>query len=57
MTYRELHQRINDLDDDQLAMNVTVYDSYRDEFWSVDRFVPLNTDNDVLDAEHPYVVI
>lgn len=59
MTYRELAQLImEELSDDQLDMNVSVYD------WDQDRFYPLahtplaiTSDEDELDPDHPYLII
>ena len=59
MTYRELAALImEEFNDDQLDMDVSVYD------WDQDEFYPLaetpwaiTSEDDVLDADHPYLII
>jgi hypothetical protein len=61
MTYLELAERIQTMTEVQLNTDVTIYDSSIDEFYPLDKDTPLlvgNDDtNDVLDTDHPYLVI
>lgn len=61
MTYRELLAQLNTMSDTQLDSDVTVYASEVGEFYPLVNDYPLvysdGTDNDVLDDNHPYVVI
>ena len=60
MTYAELADTINSMTDEQLNTDVTVYVSGVDEFYSLsnDGSLMMSTDdNDVLDIDHPYLVI
>jgi hypothetical protein len=50
MTYKELLERLKDLDDYQLGMDITVQNGSIDECFPA-RF--LITDHDSLDDEHP----
>ena len=63
MTYRELREKLNKLQDDQLDMDVIVRvareDEFfgvkkEDEFFSVKKFKITRFD-DVLDKRHPYI--
>lgn len=61
MTYRELALEILDtLTDEQLDMDVTIYDSEDDEFFGCYANVlgiTTSDDDDVLDENHPYIPI
>lgn len=58
MTYRELAALIMEFDDEQLDSDVTIYDSDQDEYVPL-AYTPLaiTAEDDVLDANHPYLVI
>lgn len=60
MTYRELAAEIlNTLTDEQLDMDVTIYDSEDDEFFGCySNILGITTAEDnVLDKNHPYLPI
>ena len=54
MTYRELAAFLGTLSDEQLNMDVTVYDTQQDEYF-MSGGVTIETDTDVLDANHPVI--
>ena len=58
MTYRELAALIMEFDDEQLDSNVTIYHSDQDEYFPL-AYTPLaiTAEDDVLDANHPYLII
>lgn len=55
LTFRELLDRLNDLPEDYLDKDATVYDSQNDEFHGITD-TQMTTEDDVLDAWHPYFV-
>lgn len=58
MTYKELKDQLEDLNEDQLKMDVTIYDSEDDEFYGC--YAPnlsFNKEDDTLDENHPYLTI
>ena len=58
MTYKELKNQLEKLDEDQLNMDVTIYDSEDDEFYGC--YAPhlsINKEADTLDDNHPYLII
>ncbi len=55
MTYRELKVKLSELTDEQLDCDVTVLDERKDECWAV--FWDISTEYDVLDANHPIIVL
>lgn len=57
MTYEQLYNSILELDDEQLSMDVSIYDKKIDEYFKIDDFVILNDDNGVLDDNHPVFVL
>ena len=60
MTYRELAEYINNLDQTQLDSDVTVYVSGVNEYYGLVGDYPVTEsteDCDVLDPNHPYLVI
>ena len=59
MTYRELAELIlEEFNDDQLDMDVAVYDSHRDEYYPLaDIPWAITAEDDVLDADHPYLIM
>ena len=54
MTYRELADFLSTLSEEQLNMDVTVYDIQQDEYF-MSGGVTIETDTDVLDANHPVI--
>lgn len=56
MTYKQMLSFINELSDEQLEMDVTVYLETDDEFFPVLDFA-VTDETDVLDTDHPYIVI
>ena len=58
MTYRELREQLDKLSAEQLDMDVTIYDAEDDEFYGCySPNLQLNTSEDTLDKEHPYLTI
>jgi hypothetical protein len=57
MTYKELQTLLSELSDEQLNMTATVYFADADEYWAIDSPAISGEDNDVLDADHPYLVV
>ncbi len=55
MTYKDLLEILSELNEEQLNMDVTVYDSIDDEFFPIDEI--LTAENDVLDKDHLYFII
>lgn len=55
MTYRELHKAILDFSEEQLDMDVTVYDGGRGEYFG-DGILGETTVTDVLDNGHPVII-
>jgi hypothetical protein len=55
-TYAQLAELISKMTNEQKQMNVTVYLQGPDEFVPV-QMVNVTTDTDVLDENHPYLVI
>lgn len=54
MTYKQLLQKLQELSAEQLAMDVTVYDSLNDEFYpSTD--LGITEGIDVLEDNHPII--
>ena len=56
MTYLQLANEISKMTDEQVACDVTVYVGGQDEYYPVDEIV-INNDTDVLDENHPVIVI
>ena len=59
MTYRELAALImEEFNDDQLDMDVTVYNADQDEYFLLaETPVAITSEDDVLDADHPYLIV
>jgi len=59
MTYRELAALImEEFSDDQLDMDVTVYIADQDEYFPLAHTpFAITSEDDVLDADHPYLII
>jgi hypothetical protein len=58
MTYKELKDQLDNLNEEQLEMDVTIYDSEEDEFFGC--YAPqlsINKEDDTLDDNHPYLTI
>lgn len=58
MTYKELKNQLENLNEEQLDMDVTIYDSEDDEFFGC--YTPqlhINKEDDTLDDNHPYLII
>ena len=56
-TYKELLTALQELTPEQLEMNATVYVRGVDEFYPVQTFGFTNTASDVLDENHPYLLV
>ena len=54
MTWRELKNHINTMDDEQLDTDVTVHLVIQDEYFRVSD-INYSPENDVLDKNHPYL--
>jgi len=61
MTYKELQDKLNTMSKKQLGMDVTVYIREEDEYFPLVTDYPVcesdEDENDVLDHNHPYLVI
>ena len=60
MTYRDLRDQLvsGELTDEQLDMDVTIYDAQVDEFYgSYAAKLEINTSDSTLDEGHPYLTI
>ncbi len=57
MTYAELASMIANMTDEQKSMTVTVYIEDKDEYFGMNELATSQHDNDVLDSDHPYLVI
>lgn len=58
LTYRELREHINTMDDDQLDSNVTIHVTEQDEFMPVQDLDYVSEDgNGVLDPLHPFLIM
>ena len=56
MTYKELLQQIQQLNEDQLNQDVCVYDTGTDEYYQLNVELVFTTDEcDVLDPNHPVI--
>lgn len=56
MTYKELLDLLNELDEEQLNMDVTIYDTEEDEFFKSAGF-NITDETDILDENHPYLTL
>ena len=56
MTYRQLFDYLKTLSKEDLAKNVTVFDSNSEEFMPVSS-VKVTDEDDILDAGHPFLEI
>lgn len=56
MTYQQLFDYLKNLSKEDLAKNVTVFDSNNGEFMPVSS-VNVTTEEDILDAGHPFLEI
>jgi len=56
MTYKQLLQKLKNLNDEQLNMDVTVYQSEYDEYFPANDFF-INENSNVLDIKHPYITL
>jgi len=58
MSYRKLRDKLNGLAEDQLDMDVTIYDAEDDEFYGCYAAkLEINTSDSALDDGHPYLTI
>jgi hypothetical protein len=56
MTYKELLQQLQQLDEEQLNQDVAVYDTGTDEYYQLKvEFVFSTEECDVLDVNHPII--
>lgn len=56
MTYAQLLKRLQKLDKDQLACDVTIWDKHQDEFYAMSEFL-ISEEADILDKQHPFLVL
>lgn len=56
MTYLELKDLLDKLNNDQLSSTVTVFDNFEEEFLPVKSYSTSKEGNDVLDQEHFYLI-
>jgi hypothetical protein len=52
MTHRELLEKLDELSEEQLDLDVTVYDSFNQEYYPLES-VEVCEEDDVLDSGHP----
>jgi hypothetical protein len=58
MTYKELKNQLNGLTDEQLNMDVTIYNAEEDEFYGCySPKLEIITSDFTLDEGHPYLTI
>jgi hypothetical protein len=56
MTYRELLAQLQQLTEEQLGMDVVVYEKCADEYWPLNiELVYTTEEQDVLDPNHPVI--
>lgn len=55
-TYRALLKFLQELTEEQLDMNVSIYDQQSDEYYPA-KDVDITVESDVLDEGHPVIVI
>ena len=56
MTYKELLQQLQQLNEEQLLSDVAVYDTSTDEYWQLHVELVFATDEcQVLDVDHPII--
>jgi len=55
-TYRELLEALQELSEEESDMPATIYDKTFDAYMPID-YTEKTTDDDVLDAHHPVIVI
>jgi hypothetical protein len=56
MTYRNLITKLLNLSDDELDLDVTIYDKQEDEYYYVDDVIIAPNDG-VLDKNHPVLLL
>ena len=58
MTYRELSDWLLTLSDDQLDfMDVTIHDPWCDELFGISEVKIMSKGSDIIDANHPFLVL
>ena len=58
MTYKKLKDQLDGLTEEQLDMDVTIYNAAEDEFYGCySPKLEINTEDSALDEEHPYLTI
>lgn len=55
MTYKELLQQLQQLNDEQLNSDVAIYDTGTDEYYQLQVELVFTTQTDVLDVDHPVI--
>lgn len=55
MTYQQLLQQLQSLDEEQLNQEVAIYDEGTDEYYQLKVELVFTTVSDVLDANHPVI--
>ena len=55
-TYRQLLEALSELSQEELDMNVSIYDSTNEEYYPLNYTAKTEVD-DVLDADHPIMVV
>jgi hypothetical protein len=55
MTYKELWQKLQELNEEQLNSDVCVYDTGTDEYYQLNVELVFATECDVLDIDHPVI--
>ena len=53
LTYRELLEKLQQLTEDQLDCNISIYIPWDDEYIPVDKLIFAGVENDVLDEDTP----
>lgn len=57
MTYRELKNWLDNRSKEQLDMDVTIYDTSEGEYFPLMRMGVTAVADDILDKNHPYLVL
>lgn len=56
MTYQQLFEYLQTLDQNQMQMDVSIYDPTVDEFYPTAGF-GITNESVVLDEDHPYIIL
>ena len=57
MTYQQLLEQLQQLDENQLQQNVSIYDEHLAEYYPTQGSIKFATSSDILDNNHPFLTI